>query len=78
MTNTQPQPGSYSKGDKIRVAGSPAEAASLEWHGWARVTEESAEQLDYRVLQEQAKTVGIKANQSKADLASALATPDPS
>jgi hypothetical protein len=68
------KPGTYTKGEDVRHASSPSEAVALVFAGYRPQTAASvAESADYRDLQAQAKGLGIPANQSKADLAQAIA-----
>jgi len=74
-----PQPGTYRKGHDFRVADTALEAVALAFTGYQRQTPESvAAELTRPELVEQAKALGIKANQSNAALAEAIATHEPS
>jgi hypothetical protein len=75
MSNSNPKPGVYRKGLEVRVADTAAEAVTLAWNGYVLQTAELvAEVYDRPALQEQAKSLGIKANQSNKDLAEAIAS----
>ena len=70
-----PKPGVYRKGHDTRVADTASEAVSLAFAGYQLQTAESvASELDRAELQAQAKALGIKANQSSAALAEAIAS----
>lgn len=58
--------GTYVKGDVARVATSRSQAVALVFDGYVRKVDGPAEDAAYRDLQEQAKELGIPANQ-KAD-----------
>lgn len=80
--------GTYVKGDNVQVANNAASAVALVFEGYALakadtkveadsvaapVTEDvNLDGPDYKELQELAKSAGIPANQSKADLEAAL------
>lgn len=66
------EPGTYIKGDDVRSASNAAEAVALAFQGYKRQTADFLADVDYRDLQEQAKALGIPANQSKEALAEAI------
>ena len=70
------KPGTYVKGDSVRVAHTAATAVALRFDGYQLRTEDALADVDYRDLQAQAKAAGISANQSRADLTAALAAYD--
>lgn len=75
-----PQPGVYRKGHETRVADTATEAVALAFEGYQLQTAEAvAAELSRPELVEQAKALGIKANQSNAALAEAIAAhvPEP-
>lgn len=67
------EPGTYSKGESVRVAETPSDAVDLVWNGYSRVTVEAADDTPYDELKAQAKTLGIPVKGKKADLAQAIA-----
>lgn len=70
-----PQPGVYRKGHDTRVADTAAQAVALQFDGYQRQTAEAvAADLDRAELVARAKELGIKANQSSAALAEAIAS----
>lgn len=72
-TNGAPhQPGVYVKGEQERVATTTATAVALVFDGYVLKDESPAPDADYRDLQEQAKELGIKANQSADVLRAAI------
>ena len=69
----------YEKGDRRVVAKSPTHAVSLEFDGYSLAADNTTgsepapdNSVDYRDLQEQAKELGIKANQSADELQSQI------
>lgn len=69
MTNYQP--GTYVKGDSVRAVDSPAGAVNAVWDGYV-LQSVSAEDVAYRDLQQQAKELGIPANQSAKALEASI------
>jgi len=70
-------PGVYVKGDRRRSATSRSDAVALVFEGYRLVETVPAETATYRELQAQAKELGIAANQSEADLRTAIAEASP-
>lgn len=66
-------PGTYVKGDSEKVANTAARAVALVFEGYRLKETVPADDTNYRDLQAQAKELGIKANQSEADLRAAIA-----
>ena len=67
------RPGTFAKGNIVRRADRPVDVVALRFAGWKRVEEQTPDDASYRELQEQAKSVGIPANQSTDALLEALA-----
>lgn len=67
----------YVKGEQTRRVFTPAQRVAAEWDGFKPASEVTAEDVDYRDLQAQAKSLGIPANQGKDALAKAIAEHDP-
>lgn len=67
--------GLYVKGDRVRVANSQKEAVQAVWDGFARPAPEG--EVSFADLKAQAKALGIKTNQKKADLQQAIASFEP-
>lgn len=58
------EPGTYVKGDVVKVATSTKRAVALVFDGYRRKVDGPSEDVDYRDLQAQAKELDIPANQS--------------
>lgn len=43
MSNSTPQPGTYAKGDDVKVANTPAKAVALAFAGYKPVSDDAAE-----------------------------------
>lgn len=67
------KPGTYVKGDSVKVANTTKRAVALVFDGYKLQKASPAEDTSYRDLQSQAKELGIPANQSEAALRSAIA-----
>lgn len=67
------KPGTYVKGDSVKVANTAARAVALRFDGYTLHEATPAEDTSYRDLQAQAKELGIPANQSEAALRAAIA-----
>lgn len=67
------EPTTYVKDGRVRVVDSAASRVNAEWEGFVPKAEQSVDDVDYRDLQEQAKALGVPANQSKAALVEAVA-----
>jgi hypothetical protein len=73
-----PTPGIYRKGLEVRTAETASEAVALKFAGFVKQTAAALDDVDYRDLQQQAKDLGIPANQAKTALAQAIADHVPS
>lgn len=62
----------YVNGSRTRIVSTPAQRVDATWNGFAPAGD-VAEGADRKTLQETAKSLGIKANQSSADLQKAIA-----
>lgn len=67
------KPGTYVKGDRVKVANTASRAVALVFEGYTLQEAVPAEDTSYRDLQAQAKELGIKANQPEADLRQQIA-----
>lgn len=78
MSNGIYEPGIYVKGDREKVADTPARAVALAFEGYVLKDTVPSETASYRDLQAQAKELGIPANQSEQHLREAIAALPPS
>lgn len=67
----------YVKGDQTRRVYTPAQRVAAVWEGFKPASEVTTEDVDYRDLQAQAKSLGIPANQGKEALVKAIAEHEP-